>query len=159
MTLSLRYAFTITADLAEPRLVGLTPAGYRRIIGITGGTVAGPDLTGVVLPGGADWNVVRSDGAIHVWARYEICSADGAVISVINEGLGRPAAAGLPGPGSTPAAAAPWSCPTRPVFEVAAAELSWLNTGFFLGELRPACPDRVTISVHQVVAEPLAAPS
>lgn len=98
--------------------------------------------------------MVRSDGAIHVWARYEICSADGAVISVINEGLGRPAAAGLPGPGSTPAAAAPWSCPTRPVFEVAAAELSWLNTGFFLGELRPAGPDRVTISVHQVVAEP-----
>jgi hypothetical protein len=36
MTLSLSYAFTIAADLAEPRDVGLTPAGHRRVIAITG---------------------------------------------------------------------------------------------------------------------------
>ena len=44
-----------------------------------------------------------------------------------------------------------WSIPTRPVFEVAGDQLSWLNTGFFVGELRQAGPGRVTIAVHEVV--------
>ena len=144
MTLFLDHVFTITAELAEPREVGRTPAGHRRVIGITGGTVEGPALRGEVLPGGADWNVVRPDGAVHVWARYELRSVAGAVISVVNEGL-----AGPPGEGVTRAS---WWCPTRPVFEVADPDLAWLNTGFFLGELRPGGENRVTIAVQRVVA-------
>jgi hypothetical protein len=145
MTLSLDHAFTITAKIAEPREIGTTPSGYRRVIGITGGTVAGPVLNGEVLPGGADWNVIRADGAVHVWARYEILSDGGDVIAVTNEGFGpgrdRASATGRP---------APWSCPTRPCFETAAPALAWLNTASFVGELRTAGPGQVTIDVHRV---------
>jgi hypothetical protein len=144
MSLSLEHAFTITAQIAAAREIGTTPAGYRRVIGITGGTVSGPALNGEVLPGGADWNVIRSDGAVHVLARYEILSDGGDVVSVINEGLG-------PGrdPGADPGE--PWSCPTRPSFETAAPALAWLNTGSFLGELQTGKPGEVTIAVHRVL--------
>jgi len=42
--------------------LGQTPYGERRIIDIQGGTVEGPRLNGKVLPGGADWLLVRADG-------------------------------------------------------------------------------------------------
>jgi Protein of unknown function (DUF3237) len=146
MTLSLEHAFTITAKIAEAREIGPTPSGYRRVIGITGGTVAGPVLNGEVLPGGADWNVIRPDGAIHVQARYEILSDGGDIIAVTNDGFGpgrgRDAAAGRP---------AAWACPTRPCFETAAPALAWLNTASFVGELRAGTPGQVTIDVHRVL--------
>ncbi|MEU8817499.1 DUF3237 domain-containing protein [Actinoplanes sp. NPDC048796] len=136
MTLTLKPAFTLTVDLAEPRDVGQVPTGHRRVIPILGGTVTGPTLTGEILPGGADWNLVRPDGAIHVWARYELRTAEGAVVSVINEGLGRP---GEP-------------IPTRPVFEVPSPGPTWLAASFFLGELRLSDrPGRVHIAVSQVI--------
>jgi len=142
MSLTLEPAFTLTVDLAEAREVGRTHAGFRRVIPIVGGTVAGPSLTGEVLPGGADWNVVRSDGAVHVWARYEIRTSDGFVVSVVNEGLGTFR------PDGPPAMA------TRPVFEVPEGGPAWLATGFFLGELRPLSPERVQIEVSQVRTGP-----
>ena len=146
MTLSLSYAFTITADLAEPRVVGLTPAGHRRVIAITGGQVDGPALTGEVLPGGADWSVVRPDGAVHVWARYEIRSADGAIISVVNDGLGRPASPPA-SPGAEPGLVDP--DPARLRGRGRPAQLAQHRV---LRRRAPACrPGRVTIAVHEVV--------
>lgn len=45
----------------EPvRDLGATPLGRRRIIGITGGKFTGPRLSGRVLPGGADWQLIRA---------------------------------------------------------------------------------------------------
>ena len=41
--------------LGMPFEVGDTPRGRHRIVSISGGAVAGPHLTGTVLPGGADW--------------------------------------------------------------------------------------------------------
>ena len=140
MALTLEPAFTLTVDCAEPREVGKTHAGLRRVVPILGGTVSGPALTGEVLPCGADWNVVRPDGAVHVWARYEIRSAEGAVISVINEGLG-----------FFDATTTVFSMPTRPVFEVPEGGPTWLATGFFLGELRlDGDPGQVIIEVSRV---------
>ena len=142
MALTLEYAFTIAADLGEIREVGKTHAGVRRVIPIVGGTVTGPSLTGDVLPGGADWNVVRPDGAIHIWARYEIRISDGPIVSVVNEGLAYFDAA-APDAGNTP------SIPTHPVFEVPDGGPMWLATGFFLGELKPG-DGHVTIDVSRV---------
>jgi Protein of unknown function (DUF3237) len=41
----------------------------RRCIPITGGAVTG-NFVGSVLPGGADWQQIRSDGTIDIDARY-----------------------------------------------------------------------------------------
>ena len=52
----------IHAELADILQFGKTPIGERRVINIFGGTVEGR-LTGQILPGGADWQFIRSDGA------------------------------------------------------------------------------------------------
>jgi hypothetical protein len=79
--------FTISAELEPMMTLGATPNGERRIIGITGGTVRGPRLQGRVLPGGADWQIVRADGAADIQARYVIETDAGARILVNSEGL------------------------------------------------------------------------
>jgi uncharacterized protein DUF3237 len=79
--------FTVHAELADMVRLGRTPVGERRVIGILGGRVEGPKFTGRVLPGGADWQVIRSDGAADIEARYMIESDDGGRVLVSSEGL------------------------------------------------------------------------
>jgi hypothetical protein len=79
--------FTITAELEPIMNLGATPYGERRIVGITGGTVNGPKLQGRVLPGGADWQIVRADGAADIQARYTIETDARARILVNSEGV------------------------------------------------------------------------
>ncbi len=79
--------FTIHAELAGILNLGHTPYGERRIIDILGGTVTGPKLNGRVLPGGADWQIIRADGAADIQARYTIETGAGARILVSSEGL------------------------------------------------------------------------
>ncbi|MBW2142506.1 MAG: DUF3237 domain-containing protein, partial [Deltaproteobacteria bacterium] len=52
----------IYADLEEPLAVGATPHGTRMIYNIKGGTVKGPKINAEILPGGADWILLRPDG-------------------------------------------------------------------------------------------------
>jgi hypothetical protein len=66
---------------------GVTPYGERRIINILGGTVEGPKLKGRILPGGADWQIVRNDGVVDLRARYTVETDSGAHILVNSEGL------------------------------------------------------------------------
>jgi hypothetical protein len=79
--------FTVTAELDPMMNLGCTPYGERRVIGILGGTVKGPKLSGRILPGGADWQIVRGDGAADIQARYIIESNQGARIVVNSTGL------------------------------------------------------------------------
>jgi Protein of unknown function (DUF3237) len=79
--------FTIHAELEAITSLGRTPYGERRVIGILGGTVHGPKLTGRIRPGGADWQIIRSDGAADIKARYTIESEAGALVMVTSEGL------------------------------------------------------------------------
>lgn len=85
--LSDRPIFTINAELAGILDLGATPYGHRRIIDILGGTVRGDKLNGRVLPGGADWQFIRADGAADIQARYTIETDAGARILVSSEGL------------------------------------------------------------------------
>ncbi len=79
--------FTIHAELEAITSLGRTPYGERRVIGILGGTVRGPKLSGRILPGGADWQIMRSDGAADIKARYTIETEAGALVMVNSEGL------------------------------------------------------------------------
>lgn len=78
--------FIIHGELTAMKL-GRTPYGERRVIGIVGGTVRGPKLNGRILPGGADWQIVRSDGAADIQARYTIETDAGARVLVSSDGL------------------------------------------------------------------------
>jgi hypothetical protein len=88
----LEFAFEAVAEVAAPLDLGVTAVGKRRIIQITGGSFEGPGLRGRILPGGADWQIVRADGTAELDARYTLQTDEGALIYVVNRGLrhGRP---------------------------------------------------------------------
>ncbi len=67
--------------------LGESKRGGRNIIPITGGTFQGPKIKGEVLPGGADWQNVRPDGDVELYARYLLKTDDGHIIQVINQAL------------------------------------------------------------------------
>jgi hypothetical protein len=79
--------FTIQAELGPILELGPTPYGQRRIIDILSGTVQGPRLKGKILRGGADWQIIRADGAADIQARYTIETATGGRILVNSDGL------------------------------------------------------------------------
>jgi len=86
-SVSSRFAFEARVTVATPIVVGTTAQGLRRIVPITGGTFAGPRLSGRVVPGGADWQVVRADGVLSIEARYTLEVSDGTLIMVTNRGM------------------------------------------------------------------------
>lgn len=79
--------FRIEADLETPQLFGQTPYGERRVINIVGGTVTGAKLNGKILPGGADWQIIRADGAADIFAKYTIQTEAGGFVLVTSAGL------------------------------------------------------------------------
>ena len=148
----LEPVFTLYVELDPPITVGRTAHGTRRIIPITGGTFTGPAASGVILPGGADWNLVRDDGVTHLWARYTIRTDDGATIMITNEGWGtqddETMARIFSGAG---AETTDWYCRTNPRFEAGEPRYAWLNHTVFVGDLRPPTRgDQVVIDVYRV---------
>ncbi len=83
---ALRLVSTIRVQVAEPMELGEGPDGRRRIVPILSGAAAG-ELEGVVLPGGADFQVLRPDGVTELEARYAIETSDGTRIEIVNRGI------------------------------------------------------------------------
>ncbi|HEY7038819.1 MAG TPA: DUF3237 domain-containing protein [Methylomirabilota bacterium] len=137
-------------EIAEPLVVGDTPLGRRRIIPITGGRVEGPRLQGVVLPGGADWQIVRADGGAVLEARYTIRAADGALIYVRNVGVrtGPPETLARLGRGE-PVDPAAYYFRTAPRFETGAPSYAWLNDVIAVGSAVRR-PDAVILDFYAV---------
>jgi hypothetical protein len=77
----------IEADLEEPQLFGKTPYGERRVINIAGGSISGPRVSGKILPGGADWQIIRSDGVADIYAKYTVQLDGGGFVLVTSAGL------------------------------------------------------------------------
>jgi len=67
-----RIVCRVDAELERPLEWVPSPAGQRRVIGIAGGTFDGPLMSGEILPGGADWQVLQPDGTAIVEARYTL---------------------------------------------------------------------------------------
>ena len=148
---ALRFAFAIKAKVGPIQDLGQTARGHRRIIDILGGEVSGPKLEGEILPGGADWQVVRPDGTIEVVARYTIRSTAGALIYVQNDGL-RVASPDVLARMSRGEAVpvGSYHFRTAPRFETAEPSLKWLERATFVGVAARA-PDRVVIGFHEVL--------
>jgi hypothetical protein len=126
--------FTIQAELDDMLRFGGTPYGERRVINITGGKVCGARLNGRILPGGADWQIVRADGAADIRARYTIESADGALVLVNSEGLrhGPPDVIAQVGRGEAVDPSL-YYFRTALRFETAAPALAWMNKILAIG--------------------------
>lgn len=147
---TLEFAFEVVASLEAPLQLGNTGVGERRIIGVTGGTVTGPMLNGIVLPGGADWQVVRPDGVSDISARYTLQADDGALIYVDAPGIRE----------ATPAVIArinageivdpsEYYFRTAPRLETSSEKYAWMNRRLFICK-GVRLPDGVEIRYYVV---------
>ena len=126
--IAIEFLCKVEVTLEPVRDLGDTPLGRRRIIGITGGSFSGPRLQGRILPGGADWQLIRADGVACLDARYTLETGDGALIYVNNKGyrhgpkdvIERLARGEEVDPALYYMRATPW-------FETAAPAYAWLN--------------------------------
>ncbi|MFF2493442.1 DUF3237 domain-containing protein [Agromyces sp. NPDC058064] len=84
----LEYVFEIRATIDPDFHIGRGPDEKLSFTPVSGGSVAGPRLTGEVLAGGGDWAVERF-GTAQLEARYLLRADDGAVIDILNRGYFR----------------------------------------------------------------------
>jgi hypothetical protein len=144
----------LRVEVALPVELGQILRAWRRVIPILGGSFSGPLLRGEVLPGGADWQISRSDGVAVLEARYTLKTDTGHLISVANRGFrhGKPdlnerLLSGQHVPRSD------YYFMTTPLFETSSVELQWLMRSVFIGEGERK-PDCVVFNVWQVGTEP-----
>jgi hypothetical protein len=149
--LETKYVFTITAKIADVTTAGDIGTGVRRIIPIIGGEVNGADISGKVLPFGADFQIIRPNELIELEAKYAFETDDGAVVYVENKGMrfgpiellqklkrGEPVDPNL------------IYFRTVPRFETGHEKYRWLMEHIFIGSAARHA-DRVVIDVHQVL--------
>ena len=87
--LKLEFLMDLDVEVGEVVSMGSGPLGERRVVPILGGTFNGPEMSGDVLAGGADWQIARADGALELDARYVLRVKDGGMIAVRSQGLRR----------------------------------------------------------------------
>jgi hypothetical protein len=85
--LETRPLCTVNVQLADPRVIQNGPYGERRIIDVRGGNVTGERLSGELLPGGADFQLVRPDGVAEIDVRATLRTADGDLVHFTGKGL------------------------------------------------------------------------
>ncbi len=132
----LEFAFEIRVDIAPYLRIGRSADEELTFTPVTGGTVAGPLLNGVVLSGGGDWAVERS-GTAQLEARYLLRADDGAVIDILNRGYYRAGAevmARVDAGENVPEEE--YYFRTAPVFQTDAEPHRWLAEHQFIGLAR-----------------------
>lgn len=89
--MQLEALMTLTLELLPIESAGVTPAGEVRVVPFRDGTFEGnfegAALRGKLLPGGTDWQRVRSDGTLEIAARYLLETDRGERIEVQSNGL------------------------------------------------------------------------
>ena len=136
------FVFEIKAGIGEVIPLGETKDGKRQAIPITGGSFSGTGIKGEVIPGGADYQLVRPDGILEVNAIYMIKTDDGAVINVDNRGI-------IDTTGGKP------YIRTAPKFTAPVGPYDWLNKRLFISSIHvdPDQPGYVFIRVYKVLQD------
>jgi hypothetical protein len=75
-----RPLMTVRIAAAPAQQLGTAPHGVRTVIPVNGGDFDGPRLRGKILPGGADWLLLRADGVMEFDLRITLETDDGALI-------------------------------------------------------------------------------
>jgi hypothetical protein len=124
----------LEATLGEALDVGNVAQGRRRIVPLTGGTFAGPELNGTLVPGAsADWQVVLPDGSALADIRFTLQTDDGDLLYVRSQGVRhgtREVLARLSRGEDVDASEYVFRTSTQ--IETAAPDLDWLNKGVFI---------------------------
>ena len=127
-------------EIGERQDLGVTPRGARFLIPITGGTFKGAfashRLSGTVLPGGADRQLLRGDGVKELDALYEMKTDDGAVLTIHNKVLidDRPGH--------------PRYAHSHVLVQAPTGPHDWLNRLALVGTLHPLPPERRAVLIR-----------
>ena len=144
--------FTMPLQVETPlQMIGQTPFGERRIAKVTGGSFAGPELNGTVLPGGGDWLLLRADGALQLDVRMTLQTDDDALIYMTYRGIRH-------GPADIMEALnkgedidpADYYFRIAPFFETGAQKYDWLNRILAIGNGH-RLPSGPVYEVHQIL--------
>jgi hypothetical protein len=146
--IQLSHFADLSVQVAAPTEVGMTPAGRRRMIAITGGEARGNGWTARVLPGGADYQLIVSDTRAELEAHYLLETDGGDRIYVRNHAI-RVAAPEVTAAIARGEPVEPSQVYFRcvPTLQTASRALHWINDRLFAGagERRP---DRVVMSFY-----------
>ena len=82
-----RPLFVMRLDVKGPLVIGMTSNGFRRIGIVPGGSFEGERLSGEVLDGGSDWQVVRGDGSTVLDVRLVLKTGDGILVTTSYRGI------------------------------------------------------------------------
>jgi|SRR5882757_3038011 len=122
-----RPLFIMHLDVLPYQIIGGPDGAFRRVGVVPGGIFEGERLSGKVLPGGSDWQTVRSDGSTLLDVRLVLETTDGALIGMNYKGIRRGPAEVMErinkGEDVDPAT---YYFRTHPVFETASSH-SWIN--------------------------------
>lgn len=133
-------------DLGKWIEVGKSAKGLHGIAPITGGEFHGRNgFKATVVPGGADWQLERSDGVWELFALYSITTEDGVNIVIDNKGVAVNKSADPQLPVDQ------WYIATNPTFNVAKGKYDWLSQSQFAGTV-VAAPDEsfVVVRVYEI---------
>lgn len=158
---TLEHVADFSFRLAPALEAGTSVLGRRRVIPILDGTVEGPLLRGRILPGGADFQLMRHDApdaddgsdaisVADIEARYVLETDDGTHIYIVNAGL-------RSGPQALVARLAAGEAVdparlyfrTTPRFETGAPRYAWLMQHLFVAT-GARYPDRVDMRYFRV---------
>ncbi|MFF4761848.1 DUF3237 domain-containing protein [Streptomyces sp. NPDC001292] len=131
----LELAYESVVDIEPSMDLGAGPWGDRWMVPIIGGRFEGPRIAGIVLPGGADRQVMRRDGVKQLEARYELQADDGAVLSVVNNVIIDAT--------ETPRYARSWPTITAPD-----GPHAWLSRRVLVGTLNSLHPERDAVLIR-----------
>ena len=150
IAMNLEHICDVAVKVAKPFEIGDVGTGERRIIAIDGGVLKGPKFNGRVLPGGADFQIIRPNGFTILEARYAIGSDDGALVYVENNGVrfGSPETMSKIKRGE-PVDPAQVYFKSVIRFETAAPQYRWMMESIFVcsGARRP---DAVELSIYRL---------
>jgi len=85
--ISLKPLFEMHAEVGDILDLQPGPAGHRRIVPVTGGRFFGERVSGVLLPPGADWQLVRADGVFELDIRTLFRTDQGEYIEMRGQAL------------------------------------------------------------------------
>lgn len=136
---TLEPVYEATIDIAASETLGKGPLGERFKVPITGGEFHGAGLKGKILAGGADRQLLRSDGVKQLDALYEMQTDDGTVLTVRNQVLVH----GLNG--------GRYAFSTINI-QAPEGKYAWLNQAVYVGSLTSLKPGReaVLVKVYRV---------
>lgn len=144
-------AFEAIIEIGPTQEIGATPKGVRRMIPILGGRFSGPKIEGIILPDGADCQLIRSDGVAEIEALHSLKTTDGTMIYMINKGyrhgpkevMSRLAAGETVSPED-------YYFRTTPFFEVEDGRHGWLNRTLMIGK-GERTKDSVRIRFYEIL--------